>query len=297
MLVLLGVSREDTEAEADRLAEKVRALRIFDDAEGRMNEPLGDREILCVSQFTLYGDARKGNRPSYVQAAPAEEAEPLYDRFCEQARREEGRLRRLHGGRAGQRRPGHRDARGLIPGRREILAAMSRENIEVLRVPVSLRATSRRTVPERLAMRFPNALALGIRAALRLPLRSRVRVRLSRHAARMFTEAINRGDFEASFGLYHPEAELVVAGGLPTLGLEGATGPAERIRFQERWMADWGEFRFEPEELLVFGDDRRFRGYTQPTFLRTRTWRWARAHLFLRGSGAGGRDENNLETE
>lgn len=83
ILVLLGVSREDTEAEADRLADKVRALRIFDDAEGRMNEPLGDREVLCVSQFTLYGDTRKGNRPSYVEAALAEQAEPLYERFCE----------------------------------------------------------------------------------------------------------------------------------------------------------------------------------------------------------------------
>jgi D-tyrosyl-tRNA(Tyr) deacylase len=83
MLVLLGVSREDTEAEADKLADKVRALRIFDDADGRMNEPLADREVLCVSQFTLYGDTRKGNRPSYTDAAPAEQAEPLYDRFCE----------------------------------------------------------------------------------------------------------------------------------------------------------------------------------------------------------------------
>jgi D-aminoacyl-tRNA deacylase len=83
ILVLLGVSRDDTDAEADRLADKVRALRIFDDAQGRMNEPLGDREVLCVSQFTLYGDTRKGNRPSYVEAAPAERAEPLYDRFCE----------------------------------------------------------------------------------------------------------------------------------------------------------------------------------------------------------------------
>jgi D-tyrosyl-tRNA(Tyr) deacylase len=90
LLVLLGVSRDDTEAEADRLAEKVRALRIFDDAEGRMNEPLGDREILCVSQFTLYGDTRKGARPSYVQAAPAEQAEPLYERFCERADAKKG---------------------------------------------------------------------------------------------------------------------------------------------------------------------------------------------------------------
>ena len=83
MLVLLGIGRDDGAAEADRLAEKVQALRIFDDAEGRMNEPLGEREALCVSQFTLYGDTRKGNRPSYVGAAAGEVAEPLYDRFCE----------------------------------------------------------------------------------------------------------------------------------------------------------------------------------------------------------------------
>ncbi|MFL5900802.1 MAG: D-aminoacyl-tRNA deacylase [Solirubrobacterales bacterium] len=83
ILVLLGVRRGDTADDANRLADKVQALRIFDDAEGRMNEPLGDREILCVSQFTLYGDTRKGNRPGYVDAAPAAEAEPLYDRFCE----------------------------------------------------------------------------------------------------------------------------------------------------------------------------------------------------------------------
>jgi D-tyrosyl-tRNA(Tyr) deacylase len=83
MLVLLGVHRDDTASDADRLADKVRRLRIFDDPEGRMNEPLGEREVLCVSQFTLYGDARKGNRPSYGDAAPADLAEPLYDRFCE----------------------------------------------------------------------------------------------------------------------------------------------------------------------------------------------------------------------
>jgi D-tyrosyl-tRNA(Tyr) deacylase len=83
MVVLLGVRDGDGPAEADRLADKVRALRIFDDAEGKMNEPLGEREVLCVSQFTLYGDARKGNRPSYVAAARPEVAEPLYERFCD----------------------------------------------------------------------------------------------------------------------------------------------------------------------------------------------------------------------
>ena len=83
LLVLLGVRAGDGEAEAERLAAKVRALRVFEDADGRMNEPLGEHEVLCVSQFTLYGDTRKGNRPSFVDAAAPEEAEPLYERFSE----------------------------------------------------------------------------------------------------------------------------------------------------------------------------------------------------------------------
>jgi D-tyrosyl-tRNA(Tyr) deacylase len=83
LLVLLGVAHDDRPEDADRLAAKVRALRVFADADGRMNEPLGDREALCISQFTLYGDARRGNRPSYVAAARPEHAEPLYERFCE----------------------------------------------------------------------------------------------------------------------------------------------------------------------------------------------------------------------
>jgi len=83
LLVLLGVTHDDADRDADWLADKVRALRIFPDLEGRMNEALGHREVLCVSQFTLYGDARRGNRPSYVAAAPPEHAEPLYERFCE----------------------------------------------------------------------------------------------------------------------------------------------------------------------------------------------------------------------
>jgi D-aminoacyl-tRNA deacylase len=80
VLVLLGVTHGDTEAEADRLADKIAALRIFPDAGGRMNEPLGEREALVVSQFTLYGDTRRGNRPSWTAAAPADVAEPLYER-------------------------------------------------------------------------------------------------------------------------------------------------------------------------------------------------------------------------
>jgi D-tyrosyl-tRNA(Tyr) deacylase len=83
LLVLLGVTHGDGPEQADRLADKLLALRVFPDADGRMNEPLGDREVLCVSQFTLYGDARRGNRPSYVDAARPEHAEPLYERVCE----------------------------------------------------------------------------------------------------------------------------------------------------------------------------------------------------------------------
>ena len=81
MLVLLGVRRGDGDAEADRIVRKLLALRIFEDDEGRMNRSVQDTggEILCVSQFKLYGDARKGNRPSYVDAAPPQEAEPLYE--------------------------------------------------------------------------------------------------------------------------------------------------------------------------------------------------------------------------
>jgi D-tyrosyl-tRNA(Tyr) deacylase len=85
LLVLLGVRRGDGEVEADRIAVKLLALRIFEDDGGKMNLSVGDvgGEVLCVSQFTLYGDSRKGNRPSFVDAAPPEEAEPLYERVRE----------------------------------------------------------------------------------------------------------------------------------------------------------------------------------------------------------------------
>jgi len=94
LLVLLGVRRGDTEDQADRIARKLLALRVFEDGDGRMNLSVGDvgGEILCVSQFTLYGDARKGNRPNYVDAAPPEEAEPLYDRVREALRAQGGRF-------------------------------------------------------------------------------------------------------------------------------------------------------------------------------------------------------------
>jgi D-tyrosyl-tRNA(Tyr) deacylase len=83
LLVLLGVGHDDDEATADKLAGKLVKLRIFADAEGRMNEPLGDREVLCVSQFTLMADTRRGNRPSFVGAAEPQRANALYERVCD----------------------------------------------------------------------------------------------------------------------------------------------------------------------------------------------------------------------
>ena len=88
LLLLVGVARGDGEAEADWLAEKVAGLRIFNDENGKMNLSLKDigGEILAVSQFTLIADTRKGKRPSFVGAAPPEEAERLFDYFCERLR-------------------------------------------------------------------------------------------------------------------------------------------------------------------------------------------------------------------
>jgi len=82
MLVLLGVGRTDGPAEAVRMASKISKLRIFEDTEGRMNESIGGREILCVSQFTLYADTSSGNRPGFKDAAPGNEAEPIYEVVC-----------------------------------------------------------------------------------------------------------------------------------------------------------------------------------------------------------------------
>jgi D-tyrosyl-tRNA(Tyr) deacylase len=83
-VVLLGVAREDVEQDAQALADKVAGLRVFEDAAGKMNLALADvgGSVLVVSQFTLLGDARKGNRPSFVDAAPPEQGNQLYERFC-----------------------------------------------------------------------------------------------------------------------------------------------------------------------------------------------------------------------
>ena len=86
LLILLAVGEDDDEARADKMADKLRALRVFADDEGKMNLAVGDvgGEILCVSNFTVYGDTRKGNRPSFVAAAPPERAQALYERVRDQ---------------------------------------------------------------------------------------------------------------------------------------------------------------------------------------------------------------------
>jgi D-tyrosyl-tRNA(Tyr) deacylase len=94
VLVLLGVAIGDTEADADYLSDKIANLRIFEDPEGKMNLSLQDisGDMLVVSQFTLYGDTRRGRRPSFIKAAPPEDADRLYQYFVSAARRDISRV-------------------------------------------------------------------------------------------------------------------------------------------------------------------------------------------------------------
>jgi D-aminoacyl-tRNA deacylase len=102
MVVLLGIGKDDTEGAGAALAEKIASLRVFDDGEGKMNRSILETggQVLCVSQFTLYGDCRKGRRPSYDQAAPPEQAQVLYESFVASMRKlgihtETGRFRAM----------------------------------------------------------------------------------------------------------------------------------------------------------------------------------------------------------
>jgi ketosteroid isomerase-like protein len=133
---------------------------------------------------------------------------------------------------------------------------MSQENVDVVRHPMAVKAQSHRRLEERIALLFPRTLA-WLRARIeRLPTDSRLRQVLLRRTLHLGIEALNRGDYEAIFGLhYHPDCEFEFTK-LDTLGLEGTRGREDRIRFQERWIAEWGEFRFEPVEMFDLGDHR-----------------------------------------
>ncbi len=135
---------------------------------------------------------------------------------------------------------------------------MSQENVEVVRQPIALREQTRRRLEERLAVRFPRALALVARSVFRLPPRSRLRRVFMRRTAQMGFESLNRDDVEAAVALYHPEVELIVPPEFVGLGLDPTVyrGLEGRMRFERRWIAEWGKLRYELEEVVDLGDDR-----------------------------------------
>src|SRR5215203_3948794 len=136
---------------------------------------------------------------------------------------------------------------------------MSGENVEVVRQPVAAAPHSRRRLEERLGLRFPGVLTLLNRLVWRLPPRSRLRQAVLRRAVKLGIDASNRGDFEAAFTLYDPQVELITEPRLIELGFDSTyRGREERVRFQHRWTAEWGDFRFAPDELVDLGDGRLF---------------------------------------
>jgi ketosteroid isomerase-like protein len=144
-----------------------------------------------------------------------------------------------------------------VSGKREILRVVSKENVEVVRQPVATRTTSRRSWDERVAFRFPRALALVARVVLRLPPHSRLRQVLIRRSVRLTFEATWRGDYESMVQLYHPDGELIVPRELVALGFEPVVrGREERARFQRRWDAEWGKMQIRPEEIIYLGNER-----------------------------------------
>src|SRR5215207_842054 len=136
---------------------------------------------------------------------------------------------------------------------------MSQGNMEAVRQPFTVAPHSRRRLDERMVLRFPTVRALSQRLLWRLPPRSRLRQASLRRALQLGFEAVNRGDFEAAFATYDADVKLVSDPRLIGLGFDGVyRGRAERVRFQQRWVAEWGDFRFAPEELLYLRDDRVF---------------------------------------
>ena len=132
---------------------------------------------------------------------------------------------------------------------------MRRGEVEPARHAVTLRGRSRRGLAERLYLQFPSTVGIATRVTWRLPPRSRLRRALLRHVVQVGFDAINRGDFESAFILFHPEGELVTPPTLVELGFDPVyRGRTARFEFQRRWTAEWGEMRFEPHELIDLGD-------------------------------------------
>ena len=132
---------------------------------------------------------------------------------------------------------------------------MSHESRNVVRQPIAVRPDSHRRLEERLALRFPGALTFLARSLWRLLPRSRLRAVIVGRALQLGLEATNRGDFEAAFALYHPDVEPIATGKFDALGFDPVyRGREERVRFQQRWIVEWGEFRFEPEAFVDLTD-------------------------------------------
>jgi ketosteroid isomerase-like protein len=127
----------------------------------------------------------------------------------------------------------------------------------VVRQPLTLRGHTHRRLEERLALRFPRALALLVGSVLRLPPRSWLRQAFVRRAAQLGFEALNRGDVEPAFALYHPDVELNLPKEFVGLGLDPPErGREERVRFERKWNAEWGTLGYELDEVIDLGDDR-----------------------------------------
>ena len=132
---------------------------------------------------------------------------------------------------------------------------MSQENMEIVRQPIALQGRPRRALDERFSLRFPSVVAFVARAVWRLPPRSGPRRKFLLRAAETGFDALNRGDFESSFLLYHPDVVLITPPYLIGLGQQPVyRGLEARKEFQRGWIAEWGEMRFEPDELRDLGD-------------------------------------------
>jgi ketosteroid isomerase-like protein len=133
---------------------------------------------------------------------------------------------------------------------------VSQENVEVVRQPIRISDRSHRRLEERIAVRFPNFAVAANRALFTLPARSRVRRLLLSRTVRLAVEASNRGDYEVAFLLFHPDMEALAPPSTVVLGTfpERLQGRRERIQFERSWRGDWGEFRYEPEELIDLTD-------------------------------------------
>ena len=134
--------------------------------------------------------------------------------------------------------------------------AMSEENVEVVRQPITVRANSRRSLDQRLFLRFPGLFALVVRALWRLSPSSRLRRAGVSRTARLSFEAVNRRDYAVAFLVYREDAETIYPPGFAALGVGGTStqGRVARIDVQRRWDADWGDFRNELDEVIDLGD-------------------------------------------